>query len=50
MRPSTRRRWLARSRGRLQWTEANTEWPGMMAGLAEARLLEALIAIGGARR
>jgi len=33
-----------------QWTEANAEWPGMMAGLAEARLLEALIVIGGARR
>lgn len=33
-----------------QWTEANTESPGMMAGLAEARLLQALIVVGGARR
>jgi caffeoyl-CoA O-methyltransferase len=32
------------------WTEANTDSPGMMSGLAEARLLEALILIGGARR
>lgn len=32
------------------WTQANTESPGMMAGLAEARLLEALIVVGGARR
>ncbi|HET9720328.1 MAG TPA: O-methyltransferase [Solirubrobacteraceae bacterium] len=32
------------------WTEANTEAPQMMAGLAEARLLQALIAAGGARR
>jgi caffeoyl-CoA O-methyltransferase len=31
------------------WTEANTSWPGMMAGLPEARLLEALIVISGAR-
>lgn len=33
-----------------EWTAANTEAPGMMAGLAESRLLEALIVIGGARR
>jgi caffeoyl-CoA O-methyltransferase len=33
-----------------QWTEANTDWPGMMAGLLEARLLQALVVIGGARR
>jgi predicted O-methyltransferase YrrM len=32
------------------WTASNTPWPGMMAGLAEARLLEALIVAGGARR
>ena len=32
------------------WTESNTSWPAMMAGLAEARLLEALIVISGARR
>ena len=31
------------------WTAENTESAVMMAGLAEARLLEALIAIGGAR-
>lgn len=31
------------------WTYANTSWPGMMAGLAEARLLEALIVVSGAR-
>ena len=31
------------------WTRANTTWPGMMAGLPEARLLEALIVISGAR-
>src|SRR6201995_5494764 len=31
------------------WTHANTSWPGMMAGLLEARLLEALIVISGAR-
>jgi caffeoyl-CoA O-methyltransferase len=33
-----------------RWTAANTASPQMMAGLAEARLLEALIVIGGARR
>jgi predicted O-methyltransferase YrrM len=31
------------------WTRAETEAPGMMSGLAEARLLEALIVAGGAR-
>lgn len=31
------------------WTRANTPWPEMMAGLPEARLLEALIVVGGAR-
>jgi caffeoyl-CoA O-methyltransferase len=31
------------------WTEGNTPAPGMMSGLAEARLLEALIVVGGAR-
>jgi caffeoyl-CoA O-methyltransferase len=31
------------------WTETHTAWPGMMSGLPEARLLEALIAAGGAR-
>ena len=31
------------------WTHANTSWPGMMAGLPEARLLEALIVVSGAR-
>jgi caffeoyl-CoA O-methyltransferase len=31
------------------WTRANTPWPGMMAGVPEARLLEALIVISGAR-
>ena len=31
------------------WTAANTPWPEMMAGLPEARLLEALIAVSGAR-
>jgi caffeoyl-CoA O-methyltransferase len=31
------------------WTHANTGWPGMMAGLPEARLLEALIVLSGAR-
>ena len=31
------------------WTRANTAWPGMMAGLSEARLLEALILVSGAR-
>ena len=33
-----------------RWTAANTENPQMMAGLAEARLLEALIVVGAARR
>jgi caffeoyl-CoA O-methyltransferase len=32
------------------WTQGNTASPGMMSGLAEARLLEALIVVGGARR
>lgn len=31
------------------WTAANTEFPQMMSGLAEARLLQALILTGGAR-
>lgn len=31
------------------WTDANTPWPGMMAGLPEARLLEALVFVSGAR-
>jgi caffeoyl-CoA O-methyltransferase len=31
------------------WTQNNTPAPGMMSGLAEARLLEALIVVGGAR-
>jgi caffeoyl-CoA O-methyltransferase len=31
------------------WTQGNTPAPGMMSGLAEARLLEALIVVGGAR-
>lgn len=31
------------------WTHAHTSWPGMMAGLSEARLLEALIVVAGAR-
>jgi caffeoyl-CoA O-methyltransferase len=31
------------------WTQINTSAPGMMSGLAEARLLEALIVVGGAR-
>jgi caffeoyl-CoA O-methyltransferase len=31
------------------WTQGNTVAPGMMSGLAEARLLEALIVVGGAR-
>ncbi len=31
------------------WTRDNASWPGMMSGLAEARLLEALIVAGGAR-
>ncbi len=32
------------------WTQGNTSAPQMMSGLAEARLLEALIVAGGARR
>ncbi len=32
------------------WTQAHTSSPGMMSGLAEARLLEALIVAGGAER
>lgn len=32
------------------WTQGNTPAPGMMSGLAEARLLEALIVAAGARR
>jgi caffeoyl-CoA O-methyltransferase len=32
------------------WTQEHTSAPGMMSGLAEARLLEALIVVGGARR
>jgi caffeoyl-CoA O-methyltransferase len=32
------------------WTERETAAPQMMAGLAEARLLEALIVVGGAKR
>ncbi len=32
------------------WTRGNTPSPGMMSGIAEARLLEALIVAGGARR
>jgi caffeoyl-CoA O-methyltransferase len=32
------------------WTQGNTPSPGMMSGLAEARLLEALIVAGGARQ
>jgi caffeoyl-CoA O-methyltransferase len=31
------------------WTHANTSWPAMMAGRSEARLLEALIVVSGAR-
>ena len=31
------------------WTKDNTSSPAMMSGLAEARLLEALIVVGGAR-
>jgi caffeoyl-CoA O-methyltransferase len=31
------------------WTQINTSAPEMMSGLAEARLLEALIVVGGAR-
>jgi len=33
-----------------RWTQANTAAPQMMSGVPEARLLEALIAAGGARR
>jgi caffeoyl-CoA O-methyltransferase len=32
------------------WTQGNTDSPQMMSGLAESRLLEALIVVGGARR
>lgn len=32
-----------------EWTRSNTSSPGMMSGIAEARLLEALIVVGGAR-
>lgn len=32
------------------WTQDNVRAPGMMSGLLEARLLEALIVVGGARR
>jgi caffeoyl-CoA O-methyltransferase len=32
------------------WTQGNTDSPQMMSGLAEARLLEGLIVVGGARR
>ncbi len=32
-----------------EWTRANTSSPGMMAGVPEARLLEALIVVSGAR-
>ncbi len=32
------------------WTREHTSWPGMMSGTAEARLLEALIVVGGATR
>ena len=32
-----------------EWTRTNTPWPEMMAGLPEARLLEALIFVSGAR-
>jgi caffeoyl-CoA O-methyltransferase len=32
------------------WTQENASTPEMMSGLAEARLLEALIVVGGARR
>ena len=35
--------------GAAAWTQGNTPAPGMMSGLAEARLLEALIVVGGAR-
>ncbi|HEY6398365.1 MAG TPA: class I SAM-dependent methyltransferase, partial [Solirubrobacteraceae bacterium] len=33
-----------------QWTQTHTDVPQMMSGVAEARLLEALIVVGGARR
>lgn len=33
-----------------EWTQGNTAAPQMMSGLAEARLLEALIIVGGAQR
>jgi caffeoyl-CoA O-methyltransferase len=33
-----------------QWTQRHTPSPGMMSGLVEARLLEALIVVSGARR
>jgi caffeoyl-CoA O-methyltransferase len=36
--------------GAADWTLSNTPWPGMMSGLAELRLLQALIVAGGARR
>ena len=32
------------------WTQDNTSSPQMMSGLAEARLLETLIVVGGAQR
>jgi len=32
------------------WTQENTDAPQMMSGLAETRLLQALIVVGGARR
>ena len=32
------------------WTQSNTETPSMMSGVPEARLLEALIVVGGAHR
>ncbi len=32
------------------WTASNSAYPQMMAGVPEARLLEALIVVGGARR
>jgi caffeoyl-CoA O-methyltransferase len=33
-----------------EWTSAHTDSPDMMSGVPEARLLEALIVVGGARR
>lgn len=33
-----------------EWTRQNTSYPGMMAGLAEARLLELLVVTSGAQR